>query len=636
MFLSLSHSTDQHQKKTRSRESHSIPPKSQHALFTVPPFPPLLTIPSMEKTSNPTKKTTPPTPTMAAEKTEPLPSTPTRRLTRAQTAGISAGKRKTWRSESLERNPSGNSVGNGSVGDGIKRSPSTTIPIKKTRSELGSEKKASPGQLKQTRSGVGKENEEGNSDSSSKMKIEFDRVRDGSGKEIGDSGRARIGSEETEENRSVGGKLGNVGSDKYSLKSDGGDGDGDGVDCDCDEDVLINKVDGIDELMDDVDGDENGLVDDDDDGDDEDEEELDEENLDDQIEVEKECLDVKELNVVVVDEKCENEISDARRSNSNHISNLKSKPSVSSVVVEQIPALKNKPINVTGNFPKHRPNPIGDPDECQRNPETHSKLQSLVDLIMWRDVSRSAFVFGIGTFVVVSSSYTKEINISLISVISYLGLIYLAATFFYRSIICRGVIDVDHHNNDCFGEEEAMWLLRLLLPYVNEFLLKIRSLFSGDPAMTMKLAVVLFVLARCGNSITIWKLAKLGFFGVFTVPKFCSSYSSHIAAYGKFWIRRFWDASQSCTHKKAVALVIFTLFWNMSAVVARIWGAFMLYVAFRYYQQSLIDGDDWVNGDAAGVSYEHSTQNRQVGRRRAHVQGSMHTSIDLRKKEKKR
>ncbi|GAB2238056.1 hypothetical protein Droror1_Dr00015958 [Drosera rotundifolia] len=571
---------------------------------------------------------------MAAEKTEPLPSTPTRRITRAQTAGISAGKRKTWRSESLERNPSGNSIGNGSVGDGIKRSPSTTIPIKKTRSELGSEKN-SPVQLRKTRSGVGKENGEGNSRSLSKMKLEFDRVRDGSGKEIGDSGRAPIGSEETEENRSGGGKLGNVGSDKYSLKSGGGDVDGDGVDCD--EDVLMNNVDGdgIDELMDNVDSDENGLVDDDDDGHDEDEEELDEENLDDQIEVEKECLDVKELNVVVVDEKCENEISDAKRSNTNYISSLKSKLSISSVGVEQISALKNKPVIVTGNFPKHRPNPIGDPDECQRNPETHSKLQSLVELIMWRDVSRSALVFGIGTFVVVSSSYTKEINISLISVISYLGLTYLAATFLYRSIICRGAFDVDHHNNDCFGEEEAMWLLRLLLPYVNEFLLKIRSLFSGDPAMTMKLAVVLFVLARCGNSITIWKLAKLGFFGVFTVPKFCSSYSSHIAAHGKFWIRRFWDAWQSCNHKKAVAFVIFTLFWNMSSVVARIWGAFILYVAFRYYQQSLINGDDWINGDAAGVSYEHS-QNRQIGRRKAHIQGSMHTSIDLRKKEKKR
>jgi len=32
---------------------------------------------------------------------------------------------------------------------------------------------------------------------------------------------------------------------------------------------------------------------------------------------------------------------------------------------------------------------------------------------MWRDVSRSAFVFGFGTFIIVSSSYAKDINLRL-------------------------------------------------------------------------------------------------------------------------------------------------------------------------------------------------------------------------------
>ena len=36
------------------------------------------------------------------------------------------------------------------------------------------------------------------------------------------------------------------------------------------------------------------------------------------------------------------------------------------------------------------------------------------------------------------------------------------------------------------GEEEAIWLLRLVLPYINEVLLNLRSLFSGEPATTMK------------------------------------------------------------------------------------------------------------------------------------------------------
>ena len=48
----------------------------------------------------------------------------------------------------------------------------------------------------------------------------------------------------------------------------------------------------------------------------------------------------------------------------------------------------------------------------------------------------------------------------------------------------------DETNNErshyLVGEEDAVWLLRLVLPYVNEVLLNLRSLFSGEPATTMK------------------------------------------------------------------------------------------------------------------------------------------------------
>ncbi|CAL5359646.1 unnamed protein product [Camellia sinensis] len=163
----------------------------------------------------------------------------------------------------------------------------------------------------------------------------------------------------------------------------------------------------------------------------------------------------------------------------------------------------------------------------QRISQTHNKLQSLADLVMWRDVSKSAFMFGIGTFIIIASSYTKDINISFITAVSYLGLVYLAAIFLFKSIICRGVIGGDDTNQDYIvGEEEAVWLVKMILPYLNEFLLKFRTLFCGDPATTMKLAIMLFVLARFGSTITIWKMAKLGFFGVFSLPKICSSYSS--------------------------------------------------------------------------------------------------------------
>lgn len=40
---------------------------------------------------------------------------------------------------------------------------------------------------------------------------------------------------------------------------------------------------------------------------------------------------------------------------------------------------------------------------------------------------------------------------------------------------------------------------------------------------------------------------------------------------GKFWLERFRDGWESCTHKKAVAAAAFTLIWNVSSTVARIW-----------------------------------------------------------------
>lgn len=51
----------------------------------------------------------------------------------------------------------------------------------------------------------------------------------------------------------------------------------------------------------------------------------------------------------------------------------------------------------------------------------------------------------------------------------------------------RGDLNVDDTCQEyVLGEDEAVWLIKLILPYINEFLSKIRALFSGDPATTMK------------------------------------------------------------------------------------------------------------------------------------------------------
>jgi hypothetical protein len=60
--------------------------------------------------------------------------------------------------------------------------------------------------------------------------------------------------------------------------------------------------------------------------------------------------------------------------------------------------------------------------------------------------------------------------------------------YFFFSLKFRGVIDIYDDGSYVLGEGEAIWLLKLVLPYLNECLLKIRALFSGDPATTMKVS----------------------------------------------------------------------------------------------------------------------------------------------------
>ncbi|XP_050885340.1 reticulon-like protein B21 isoform X2 [Lathyrus oleraceus] len=335
---------------------------------------------------------------------------------------------------------------------------------------------------------------------------------------------------------------------------------------------------------------------------------------DEEIEIETESFDVKEISIPEKDKVVVNEVEPEPEPEKDKVvvneaepepepepetkkvvnANMRfhhkneTRPISVPLVVKQSPTIRRNSAIYRNSIPKEK--------EHRSIPQTQSKLQSLVDLIMWKDVSRSAFVFGVGTFFIVSSSYAKDLNLSVISAMSYVGLVYLAVIFLYRSLICRGVIDVQD-SDYVVGEKDAIWMLQLVLPYLNEFLSKLKALFSGDPGTTMKLAILLFVLARCGSFITIWKMAKFGFFGVFIVPKICSSYSAQLTAYANFWVRRFRDAWDSCTHKKAVALGIFGLVWNLSSVVARIWAVFVLFVAFRYYQQHYMVRDECVEDE---------------------------------------
>lgn len=54
----------------------------------------------------------------------------------------------------------------------------------------------------------------------------------------------------------------------------------------------------------------------------------------------------------------------------------------------------------------------------------------------------------------------------------------------------RGMVEEEEkHKEVGVREEEVKRILRLIMPYLNESLLQLRALFSGDPSTTLKVSV---------------------------------------------------------------------------------------------------------------------------------------------------
>lgn len=95
-----------------------------------------------------------------------------------------------------------------------------------------------------------------------------------------------------------------------------------------------------------------------------------------------------------------------------------------------------------------------------------------------------------------------------------------------------------------------------------------RSILVKVKAVLLEvIIIVIFGLAEEPNRTKISLL--LWVFKLIILKVFLTEY---LHAYeGTFWVQRFKDAWDSCSQKKAVAFGVFTLVWNFSSVVARIW-----------------------------------------------------------------
>ncbi|KAL2937858.1 Reticulon-like protein B17 [Bienertia sinuspersici] len=215
--------------------------------------------------------------------------------------------------------------------------------------------------------------------------------------------------------------------------------------------------------------------------------------------------------------------------------------------------------------------------------------QLIWELIMWKDAAKSSLWFGFGCLCFLSSCFTKGLNISLFSVTSQLGLLFLAASFMANSLHQRE--NIPRIQEMKLKEDDILRVIRILLPAINLIISKTRQLFSGEPSMTLKVAMFFLVGAEYGHLLTIWRLCALGFFTSFTAPKLYFSYSAQIhskvglVSPADQFMSRMLEAWRVCYHKKVVAGSAATIFWNLSSIKTRVFAAFISLVILRYYRQ---------------------------------------------------
>ncbi|CAK9871949.1 unnamed protein product [Sphagnum jensenii] len=208
-------------------------------------------------------------------------------------------------------------------------------------------------------------------------------------------------------------------------------------------------------------------------------------------------------------------------------------------------------------------------------------LHAIEDLIMWKDVQRSSLLFGASCFFILSASFVKDMSCRVLTLTAYVGMIRLAAVFFHRTFLSSSSRQSAELQQQV-TEEDILRCIRVVLPAINLAFNKSGELFSGDPATTLKVAAVLWLVARMGYTISLWSFLR---FGVFCIPCLGFSFGQQLFEAGRALFLRAWMLWTSCSHKKAVIAGTCLMAWNLSSVSARLFGAFFMIVALRLYQQ---------------------------------------------------
>ncbi|KAG2239789.1 hypothetical protein Bca52824_091315 [Brassica carinata] len=218
-------------------------------------------------------------------------------------------------------------------------------------------------------------------------------------------------------------------------------------------------------------------------------------------------------------------------------------------------------------------------DVCQGDLERIR--ENINDLIMWRDVAKSTLWFGFGCLCFLSSCFAKGFSFSVFSAVSHVGLLFLGVSFLAHTLRQR-VNEETERRALKLSEEDVLRVARRMLPITNLAISKIIKLFSGEPAMTLKVAPI-----SSRTNTTYVTAIETGFFLSFTVPKLYSSYASQINQKVENAQKRIVEAWGICTHKKFVAGSMITAFWNLTSLKIRFFTVFIIVVVIRYKWQNV-------------------------------------------------
>ncbi|KAG0515955.1 hypothetical protein BDA96_10G321700 [Sorghum bicolor] len=208
--------------------------------------------------------------------------------------------------------------------------------------------------------------------------------------------------------------------------------------------------------------------------------------------------------------------------------------------------------------------------------------ERIVELVMWRNVAKSALWFGSGSMFF-SCSFSRDVTFSPISALCHLGVMILGLAFFKNSVPQRP--QVENKRSFQLTEEDVLRASQAVLPIANSMISMAQVIFSGEPSMTLKVLPVLLFGAKYGGLVTVWRLVAAGFFTSFTVPKLYSCYSSQIHRRVEILRDQALEAWKSCPRKKLVAAMVVTMCWNMFSVKTRVMAAFVSLVILRYNQK---------------------------------------------------